>query len=67
MPDEWRRSTLKLYIRIKEIVQNCTNYRGIKLMSHATKLWERIIEHKLRYDKQIHQSTNLVLSQKHQQ
>jgi hypothetical protein len=29
-------------------VQNCTNYRGIKLMSHTMKLWERIIEHRLR-------------------
>jgi hypothetical protein len=29
-------------------VQSCTNYRGIKLMSHTMKLWERIIEHHLR-------------------
>jgi hypothetical protein len=29
-------------------VQNCTNYRGIKLMSHTMKLWEKIIEHHLR-------------------
>jgi hypothetical protein len=29
-------------------VQSCTNYRGIKLMSHTMKLWERIIEHRLR-------------------
>jgi hypothetical protein len=29
-------------------VQSCTNYRGIKLISHTTKLWERIIEHRLR-------------------
>jgi hypothetical protein len=28
--------------------QSCTNYRGIKLMSHTMKLWERIIEHRLR-------------------
>jgi hypothetical protein len=28
--------------------QSCTNYRGIKLMSHTIKLWERIIEHRLR-------------------
>ena len=24
------------------------NYRGIKLMSHTMKLWERVIEHRLR-------------------
>jgi hypothetical protein len=29
-------------------VQSCTNYRGIKLMSHTIKLWERVIEHRLR-------------------
>jgi hypothetical protein len=29
-------------------VQSCTNYQGIKLMSHTIKLWERIIEHCLR-------------------
>jgi hypothetical protein len=29
-------------------VQSCINYRGIKLMSHTIKLWERIIEHRLR-------------------
>jgi hypothetical protein len=28
--------------------QSCTNYRGIKLMSHTMKLCERIIEHHLR-------------------
>jgi hypothetical protein len=28
-------------------VQSCTNYQGIKLMSHTMKLWERIIEHRL--------------------
>jgi hypothetical protein len=29
-------------------VQSCTNYLGIKLMSHTMKLWKRIIEHRLR-------------------
>ena len=29
-------------------VQNCENYRGIKLMSHTMKLWERVIEQRLR-------------------
>ncbi|XP_056695017.1 uncharacterized protein [Spinacia oleracea] len=27
---------------------DCANYRGIKLMSHTVKLWERIIEQRLR-------------------
>ena len=29
-------------------IQGCTNYLGIKLMSHAMKLWKRVIEHRLR-------------------
>ena len=27
---------------------NCSNYRGIKLLSHSIKLWERIIDQRLR-------------------
>jgi hypothetical protein len=48
MPNEWRRSILVPIFNNKEDVQSCTNYRGIKLMSHIIKLWERIIEHRLR-------------------
>jgi hypothetical protein len=48
MPDEWRRSTLVSIFKNKGDVQSCTNYRGIKLMSHTMKLWERVIEHRLR-------------------
>ncbi|TVU10757.1 hypothetical protein EJB05_44303, partial [Eragrostis curvula] len=29
-------------------IQSCTNYRGIKLMSYTMKLWERVVEHRLR-------------------
>ena len=29
-------------------VMECNNYRGIKLMSHTMKLWERMIEARLR-------------------
>ncbi|EMS59319.1 V-type proton ATPase subunit B 2 [Triticum urartu] len=48
MPEEWRRSILVPIFKNKEDVQGCTNYRGIKLMSHTMKLWERVIEHRLR-------------------
>jgi hypothetical protein len=48
MSDEWRRSILVPIFKNKGDVQSCTNYRGIKLMSHIMKLWERIIEHRLR-------------------
>ncbi|KAK3523473.1 hypothetical protein QTP86_033590 [Hemibagrus guttatus] len=29
-------------------VQSCSNHRGIKLMSHTMKLWERVVEGRLR-------------------
>jgi hypothetical protein len=48
MPDEWRRSILVPIFKNKGDVLSCTNYRRIKLMSHTMKLWERIIEHRLR-------------------
>ena len=48
MPEEWRRSILVPIFKNKGDVQSCTNYRGIKLMSHTMKLWERVIEQRLR-------------------
>uniref|UniRef100_A0A8I6Y736 Reverse transcriptase domain-containing protein n=1 Tax=Hordeum vulgare subsp. vulgare TaxID=112509 RepID=A0A8I6Y736_HORVV len=48
MPEEWRRSILVPIFKNKGDVQSCTNYRGIKLMSHTMKLCERVIEHRLR-------------------
>ena len=47
MPDEWRSILVPIY-KNKGDIQSCTNYRGIKLMSHTMKLWERVIEHRLR-------------------
>ena len=29
-------------------IQDCGNYRGIKLMSHTMKIWERIINNRIR-------------------
>jgi len=46
--DEWIRSTLIPIYKNKRDIQNCTNYRGIKLMSHTMKLWKRVIERRLR-------------------
>ena len=48
MPEEWRRSVLIPIYKIKWDAQCCGNYRGIKLMSHTMKVWERIIEPRLR-------------------
>ncbi|KAK3549439.1 hypothetical protein QTP86_001440 [Hemibagrus guttatus] len=48
MPEEWRRSVLVPIFKNKGDVQICSNYRGIKLMSHTMKVWERVVEARLR-------------------
>jgi hypothetical protein len=48
MFDEWRQIILVPIFKNKGDAQSCTNYQGIKLMSHTMKLWKRIIEHHLR-------------------
>ena len=53
MPDEWRKSTLIPVFKNKGDVQACSNYRGIKLMSHTMKIWERVVEARLREEVQI--------------
>jgi hypothetical protein len=53
MSSAWRKSTLIPLYKNKGDVQDCANYRGIKLMSHTMKLWERVIEQRLRKKVQI--------------
>ena len=48
IPDEWRWSTLVPIYKNKGDIQDCGNYRGIKLISHTTKIWERVIDRRLR-------------------
>jgi len=48
MPDEWRRSIIIPVFKKKGDAQSCSNYRGIKLISHSMKLWERVVEARLR-------------------
>ena len=48
MPEEWRRSVLIPIYKNKGDKQCCGNYKEIKLMSHTMKVWERIIETRLR-------------------
>ena len=48
MPDEWRRSLLVPLYKGKGDINDCGNYRGIKLMSHSMKLLERVIEARIR-------------------
>lgn len=48
IPEIWRQSTLIPIYKEKGDIQNCQNYRGIKLMSHTLKLLERIMDQRLR-------------------
>ncbi|KAG2459700.1 RTBS polymerase, partial [Polypterus senegalus] len=48
MPEEWRRNVLVPIFKNKGDVQDCSNYRGINEMSHSMKLWERVVEARLR-------------------
>src|SRR6201996_4107998 len=48
MPDAWRDSTIVPIFKGKGDMQDCGNYRGIALMSHTLKLWERVLEGRLR-------------------
>ena len=47
VPEEWRSVLIPIY-KNKGDTQCCGNYRGVKLMSHTMKVWERIIETRLR-------------------
>ena len=48
MPDAWRESVVVPIFKGKGDIQECSNYRGIKLMSHTMKIWEKILEKRLR-------------------
>ena len=48
MPEEWRDSILIPIFNNKGDVHSCSNYRGIKLISHIMELWERVVERRLR-------------------
>ncbi|KAI5739350.1 hypothetical protein M8J77_018157 [Diaphorina citri] len=53
MPDDWRESTILPIYKDKGDIQDCGNYRGIKLMSHTLKLYERIVDKRLRKETSI--------------
>ena len=42
IPEEWKKSVLMLIFKNKGDEQSCSNCRGIKLMSHTMKIWERV-------------------------
>ncbi|KAJ8709706.1 hypothetical protein PYW08_009710 [Mythimna loreyi] len=56
IPDEWCNSSLVPIFKNKGDVLECNNYRGIKLMSHTMKVWEKVIERRLREESEISQN-----------
>ena len=48
MPKEWRRSVLVPIYKNKGDIMECGSFRGIKLMSHTMKIWERIVDNRIR-------------------
>ena len=48
--DQTQPRQFKFTFKNKGDVQSCSNYKGIKLISHTMKLWERIVEKRLRSD-----------------
>ncbi|XP_064101748.1 uncharacterized protein LOC135212235 [Macrobrachium nipponense] len=53
MPDMWRNSLMVPIYKGKGDVQDCGNYRGITLISHTMKIYERIMEGRLRIENTI--------------
>ena len=48
IPEEWRKSLIIPIYKGKGDIMECKNYRGIKLLSHTFKIWERVIDARLR-------------------
>lgn len=48
IPNAWRKSVLIPIYKQKGDIKECGNYRGIKLMSHTFKLWERVVDTRIR-------------------
>ena len=48
IPDIWRKSILIPIYKNEGDAMNCGNYRGIKLMCHSMKLYERVHDDRLR-------------------
>ncbi|KAL0818491.1 hypothetical protein ABMA28_008946 [Loxostege sticticalis] len=50
IPNTWRLSTIVPLYKGKGSRYDCNNYRGIKLMCHTMKLYERVIDSRLRME-----------------
>ena len=56
MPSAWRQSTLIPLFKGKGDIHECKNYRGIKLLSHTFKIWEKVMDRRIRQCTNIHES-----------
>ncbi|VDP15935.1 unnamed protein product [Heligmosomoides polygyrus] len=48
IPDDWRDSIIVPIFKQKGDASECSNYRGIKLISHTIKVYERLVDSRLR-------------------
>ncbi|GJW69835.1 retrovirus-related pol polyprotein LINE-1 [Tanacetum coccineum] len=62
MPEEWRLSDIIPIFKNKGNAQVCINYRGIKLLSHTMKLWERVIGRRLRRETSVSENQDMHLA-----
>ena len=53
MPEEWRDSVTVPIFKEKGDIQDCGNYRGLKMISHIMKICERVIDRRLREETSI--------------
>ena len=47
IPSAWRNSILVPIFKEKGDVQECKNYRGIKLLTPTFKIWEKVVDRRL--------------------
>ena len=48
MPDEWKTNVIVPIFKGKGDVMSCGSYRGAKLLEHAMKIVERVLERRIR-------------------
>ena len=48
MPDEWKTSVIVPIFKGKGDIMSCGSYRGVKLLEHAMKIVERVLERQIR-------------------
>ena len=56
IPSAWRDSILVPIFKEKGDIQECHNYRGIKLLTHTFKIWERVLDRRVIVCTEIHES-----------